>query len=128
MVTPRLRLFGVDDPAGRYMAAPSFINERALAAAERPDSITVLLKHQPTVVRASLDHFDLQLSGHTHGGQLFPFHALVRIFYRYLAGWYRVSDRSSLYVSRGAGTWGPPLRLFAPPEITLFVLAPAAGG
>jgi len=69
----------------------------------------------------------LMLSGHTHRGQIFPFGLFVRLFYRYLYGLYRQGD-SSLYVTSGAGQWGPPMRLFAPPEIVRIVLrSPRAG-
>ena len=64
---------------------------------------------------------DLQLSGHTHGGQIWPFHYLVRMAMPFVAGRYRRGD-GQLYVSRGSGFWGPPMRLFAPAEITEIVL------
>ena len=68
----------------------------------------------------------VQLSGHTHDGQLFPFRWLVRLSFRHVAGLHRQGG-SVLYVSRGTGTWGPPLRLLAPPEVTLIELVPAGG-
>jgi predicted MPP superfamily phosphohydrolase len=65
----------------------------------------------------------LQLSGHTHGGQLFPFGALTRIAQPYLAGLYRHRDTDTqIYVSRGSGFWGPPMRVLAPAEISLLRL------
>jgi len=82
----------------------------------------ILLAHDPsTFRRASGRGIDLQRSGHTHGGQLWPFEILVRLFVRYLAGVYR-KGRAQLYVSRGSGFWGPPLCLFAPAEISEIVL------
>ncbi|MDE2311350.1 MAG: metallophosphoesterase, partial [Betaproteobacteria bacterium] len=57
-----------------------------------------------------------------HGGQIFPFVYLTRLVYRVHTGLTRLADGRLLYVSRGAGTWGPPLRLFAPPEITLITI------
>lgn len=83
----------------------------------------ILLSHYPSVFDDLKDKIDLQLSGHTHGGQIFPFHFLAKRANGYLAGLYR-KDKASLYVSRGTGLWGPPLRLFAPPEITLISLKP----
>jgi predicted MPP superfamily phosphohydrolase len=80
----------------------------------------VLLKHQP-VVESDIP-FDLQLSGHIHGGQIYPFVYLTRLFYHVHTGLTRLSGGRLLYVSRGAGTWGPPIRLFAPPEITLIAI------
>src|SRR5205823_3728611 len=68
--------------------------------------------------------FDLQISGHTHGGQYFPFNLLVRLFQPFVAGLHRL-EAMWLYVSRGTGYWGPPLRLGAPAEITLIQLVRA---
>jgi predicted MPP superfamily phosphohydrolase len=83
----------------------------------------VLLAHQPKYVsQAVAAGVDLQLSGHTHGGQIWPFHLIVRLDQKYLHGLSRHGDHTQLYTSRGAGFWGPPLRVFAPSEITLLVL------
>ncbi|WP_329373254.1 metallophosphoesterase [Streptomyces sp. NBC_01483] len=88
-----------------------------------PDHPVLLLAHQPKFVdRAAADGVDLQLSGHTHGGQIWPFHHLVRIDQPALAGLSRHGTRTLLYTSRGTGFWGPPFRVFAPSEITLLVL------
>ena len=65
---------------------------------------------------------DLQLSGHTHGGQIWPFHLIVRAEQRALQGLSRHGPRTQLYISRGAGFWGPPFRVFAPSEISLLTL------
>ncbi len=88
-----------------------------------PDLPVLLLAHQPKFVdRAAADGIDLQLSGHTHGGQIWPFHHLVRIDQPALAGLSNHGARTLLYTSRGTGFWGPPFRVFAPSEITLLVL------
>lgn len=88
-----------------------------------PDLPVLLLAHQPKFVdRAAAGGVDLQLSGHTHGGQIWPFHHLVRIDQPALAGLTRHGARTLLYTSRGTGFWGPPFRVFAPSEITLLVL------
>nr|WP_203685998.1 metallophosphoesterase [Streptomyces sp. SID14515] len=88
-----------------------------------PDLPVLLLAHQPKFVdRAAADGIDLQLSGHTHGGQIWPFHHLVRIDQPALAGLSHHGARTLLYTSRGTGFWGPPFRVFAPSEITLLVL------
>ncbi|GGK25417.1 metallophosphoesterase [Streptomyces camponoticapitis] len=88
-----------------------------------PDLPVLLLAHQPTFVdRAVAGGVDLQLSGHTHGGQIWPFHHLVRLDQPALAGLSRHGARTLLYTSRGTGFWGPPFRVFAPSEITLLVL------
>ncbi|WP_436980641.1 metallophosphoesterase [Streptomyces sp. enrichment culture] len=94
----------------------------ALAGAD-PDLPVLLLAHQPAFVdRAAAEGIDLQLSGHTHGGQIWPFHHLVRLDQPALAGLSRHGARTLLYTSRGTGFWGPPFRVFAPSEITLLVL------
>ena len=88
-----------------------------------PDLPVLLLAHQPKFVdRAAAAGIDLQLSGHTHGGQIWPFHHLVRIDQPVLAGLSSHGTRTLLYTSRGTGFWGPPFRVFAPSEITLLVL------
>ncbi|WP_306317441.1 MULTISPECIES: metallophosphoesterase [unclassified Streptomyces] len=88
-----------------------------------PELPVLLLAHQPKFVdRAAAHGVDLQLSGHTHGGQIWPFHHLVRLDQPALAGLTRHGARTLLYTSRGAGFWGPPFRVFAPSEITLLVL------
>ncbi|WP_327372654.1 metallophosphoesterase [Streptomyces sp. NBC_01216] len=88
-----------------------------------PDLPVLLLAHQPKFVdRAAAGGVDLQLSGHTHGGQIWPFHHLVRIDQPTVAGLSRHGSRTLLYTSRGTGFWGPPFRVFAPSEITLLVL------
>ncbi len=87
------------------------------------DHPVLLLAHQPKFVdEAAAGGVDLQLSGHTHGGQIWPFHYLVRLDQPALAGLTRHGDRTLLYTSRGTGFWGPPFRIFAPSEITLLVL------
>ncbi|HKT04645.1 MAG TPA: metallophosphoesterase, partial [Rugosimonospora sp.] len=94
----------------------------ALAGAD-PDLPVLLLAHQPQQVAAAVEHgIDLQISGHTHGGQIWPFHYLVRIDQPSVQGLRRFGPRTQLYTSRGTGFWGPPLRIFAPSEITLLTL------
>jgi uncharacterized protein len=83
---------------------------------------TLYLKHRPTVSEKTLGLFDLQLSGHTHNGQLWPFKFLVSLEFPMIKGLYQLEKGSRLYVGRGTGTWGPPARIFSPPEITLIEL------
>jgi len=114
-----VRLAGVDDPAGARFARSRRPSEAAVLG-NRPDGLfTVLLKHRPRLDPASAGKFDLQLSGHTHHGQLFPFRLLTRLAYPLLAGDHPVPGGGVLHVSRGTGTWGPPMRFLAPPEITV---------
>ena len=85
-------------------------------------NFNIYLKHRPELEEGDASHFDLMLSGHTHGGQIFPFTVLVKIVNRYLAGLYELDGGALLYVSRGTGSWGPPVRFGAIPEITLIEL------
>lgn len=125
-LTPYLRLSGVDDRNGLHLGGPCYTDESQLILTPEPDIYAILLKHQPYVTKESIPCFNLQLSGHTHNGQLFPFHLLVRLLYPHNHGLYELQPNFSLYVSAGTGTWGPPMRLFAPPEITLITLNPPA--
>lgn len=114
-----LTIAGADDPAGkRYGLSRDIPDERVLAGLE-PGSFILFLKHRPVVSKHARGLFDLQLSGHTHKGQIFPFSILTRIYYPKDSGCLEEVNGCYLYVSRGAGTWGPPVRVFAPPEITV---------
>jgi predicted MPP superfamily phosphohydrolase len=120
----RLILAGVDDRTAHSSGRPGHGADHATAlAGADPDAAVLLLAHQPRQVDAAVAHgVDLQLSGHTHGGQIWPFHLLVRTDQPVLAGLSRHGDRTQLYTSRGTGFWGPPFRVFAPSEITLLIL------
>jgi hypothetical protein len=116
-------LVGVDDPAARGVAAASGPDLAQITAGRDPGRFAVLLAHQPRVAReAAAAGIDLVLSGHTHGGQIWPFTALVRLQQPYIRGAYRVSERTRLYVTDGTGTWGPPMRLGTRSEIVRVVL------
>jgi predicted MPP superfamily phosphohydrolase len=117
-----LTIAGIDDPAGNYYGKRRHIKEEDLLANLPAHLFTLLLKHEPDVTRESLGLFDLQLSGHTHKGQIFPFNLITRIRFPFISGFYSLEKSSSLYVSRGSGTWGPPVRFLAPPEITVIRL------
>lgn len=92
--------------------------EAAIAGAPPDAHVKLLLAHQPRSAFAAVQAgFDLQLSGHTHGGQFFPWNYVVRLFHPYTTGLHRLG-RLWVYVSRGTGYWGPPKRLGAPSEIT----------
>jgi uncharacterized protein len=84
----------------------------------------IVLKHKPETDQSIYGLFDLQLSGHLHGGQVFPFIPLLRIAYPHVSGLHELPGKSSLYISRGSGLWGPPMRVFAAPEITVIDLIP----
>ena len=122
-----LDLAGVDDAsAARFGHGHGEDLSRALAG-RVPGRTALLLAHQPRTARRSAAYgVDLQLSGHTHGGQIWPFGALVALQQVFLAGLHRQGD-TRVYVSRGTGYWGPPMRLGAPAEISQLVLR-APGG
>lgn len=110
---------GVTDPAGKGRHAPDI--QSALAGIP-PQAIRILLAHRPQAAEAASKRgVHLQLSGHTHGGQFFPFNLLIRWFQPIVRGLHRVGG-TWLYVSRGTGYWGPPSRLGVGGEITLLEL------
>ena len=111
-------LAGVDDHRSGFETAGSGEDLDAALAGLSPGAPVILLAHDPsTFKRASAMGVDLQISGHTHGGQIWPFGYFVRLAVSFVAGLYR-RGAAQLYVSRGTGFWGPPMRLFAPAEIT----------
>jgi len=123
-LAPGLDLAGIHDASGtgRRGYAPDL--DRALAG-RQPGRPLVLLAHQPRqFAEAARKGVSLTLCGHTHGGQIWPFSWIVALVQPYLAGLHRSGD-AQVYVSRGTGFWGPPMRVFAPPEITVLTLHPA---
>ncbi len=118
----RLLIGGVTDyRAGRFIKAHASDPHAAIAHAPSAH-LKILLAHQPkSIFEASRAGFDLQLSGHTHGGQFFPWNYAIDLVYPFKAGLYHVNN-TRMYVNRGTGYWGPPVRLGSPSEITLFKL------
>lgn len=118
----QFNLLGVNDLVGERFGAQPFDIESAYSGLD--DTLpTIVLSHQPK----SIHHFeqrrcDLMLSGHTHGGQIFPFGLLVKLDQPYVAGLYQHSPDKQIFVSRGTGYWGPPIRVLAPSEISLITL------
>jgi predicted MPP superfamily phosphohydrolase/uncharacterized protein YhhL (DUF1145 family) len=102
-------------------------SEPARAFPKEPvEGPTLLLAHQPkSIFGAAKAGFDMMVCGHTHAGQFFPANLAVRFFNPYHHGLHR-HEKTWVYVNAGTGFWGPPLRLFVPPEITLFRLVPEA--
>jgi predicted MPP superfamily phosphohydrolase len=121
-----LVLAGVPDFSGHHFD-PAHRSDPAAALRGAPEHATrVLLAHQPrTAAAAAAAGFDLQLSGHTHGGQFLPWSLFVPLQQPYTAGLHQLG-RLRIYVSRGTGYWGPPKRLGAPSEISDLRLAPSA--
>ena len=130
--TAALVLAGVTDySAGHFDAAQATDPRAALAGAPTDAALRIVLAHQPrSASAAEAAGFDLQLSGHTHGGQFLPWNFFVRLQQPFTAGLHRWRSMW-VYTSRGTGYWGPPKRFGAPSEITLLRLVatpPAAAG
>ena len=121
-----LMIAGVADYTAHHFHPSHKSDPRRAAAGAPPDvGVRVLLAHQPrSAAEAAEAGFDLQLSGHTHGGQFFPWNLFVPLQQPFVAGLHRVRDMW-VYISRGTGYWGPPKRFGAPSEITLLRLVPA---
>jgi predicted MPP superfamily phosphohydrolase len=115
-------LAGVTDyTAGEYIATQVSDPVKALSGAPA-GLVKILLAHQPrSIYAASPAGYDLQLSGHTHGGQFIPWNYLATLNQPYIKGLFK-HENMYIYVSRGTGYWGPPIRLGIPPEITLITL------
>jgi len=119
-----LALVGVDDPAASRFGQYQPVDEAVLLTSVPKERFLILLKHRPEMGAGSSGLFDLQLSGHVHKGQIFPFNLLTWLRFPVRAGMNRLAGGSRLYVSRGTGTWGPPIRFLAPPELTVIDLVP----
>lgn len=125
---------GVDDRAGKFYGRKEAPSDGAVLAGLDRDSFVLFLKHQPVIDAEAVGLFDLQLSGHTHGGQIWPFSLFTSLFNKTRQGLWAIvpadgggrayaetgGEKSLIYISNGAGTWGPPVRVLAPPEVTIF--------
>jgi predicted MPP superfamily phosphohydrolase len=94
------------------------------ALKDKKDSPTLLLAHQPKFIQEVDGGVDLMLSGHTHGGQIYPFRFLVALQQPYVSGLHKYNKELQIYVNKGTGFWGPPMRLGSSSEITLISLIP----
>lgn len=117
VVDEAINLAGVSDMMGkRFDFLPPDLKSALLHV--KPELPTVLLSHQPKITKEmNGENIDLIISGHTHGGQIFPFGLLVLLDQPYLSGLYQHSPKTQMFVSNGAGYWGPPVRIMAPSEI-----------
>lgn len=122
-VSEIINIAGVDDRQGTSFNDYMGEDERALLKGLPDDRFTLLLKHRPIIDERSVGLFDLQLSGHTHGGQIFPFGLAVRYLFPHMSGLAELAKESKLYTSRGTGTWGPPFRFLSPPEVTIIEIS-----
>lgn len=123
----RLVVAGIDDATARASGVAGHgANLAAALDGADPDLPIFLLAHQPKQIGGAVNTgVDLQISGHTHGGQIWPFNYLVRLDQPVVHGLSKHGDRTQLYTSRGSGFWGPPFRVFAPSEITVLTLRSA---
>jgi predicted MPP superfamily phosphohydrolase len=118
-------LAGVDDTSAHRMLPHHGQDIPGALAGRDVSRPVVLLAHQPKAIKDAAAHkVDLQLSGHVHGGQMFPFNWLARLDQPFVAGLHRVED-TWIYVSTGTGYWGPPMRVGPGAEITRVELVPA---
>jgi len=117
-----LQILGIDDPTGTRRMGERGFDFGALLRMADPQKPSIFLYHQPIRFEEVVEQgIGLQLSGHTHGGQLYPIILISEQIYPLTPGLHR-SGQSVLYVSRGVGTWGPPMRFLEPPEIVLIRL------
>jgi hypothetical protein len=126
VIEPGLAVIGLDDDTARGFGLPGPDLDAALSSL--PAGAKVLLYHQPLNFASAVKKgISLQLSGHTHAGQIPPMDALVYLTYKYPAGLYRL-EGSTIHTSTGTGTWGPPMRFLSRSEITRLVLVAASPG
>jgi uncharacterized protein len=121
-VSGLIHIAGVDDRAGSSNTLSGEVTERRILDGLPREKFTLFLKHRPLLDKDAAGLFDLQLSGHAHKGQIFPFSLVTRFLYPTDSGLLPLRDKAYLYVSRGTGTWGPPIRFLAPPEVTVIEL------
>ena len=118
-----IEVVGIHDLQGARFS-PQYAPDLAQAmAGADPEAATLLLSHQPRAVGLCKGFdVDLQLAGHTHAGQIWPFGGLTRLVQPYLQGLHQHDEATQIYVSGGTGYWGPPMRVGAPPEVALLHL------
>lgn len=123
-ITPNIYLAGIPD----WFSAQQHQIPISLASALKNSTISqykILMSHTP-VDFGEQNKFDLEISGHTHGGQIFPFHLFVKLANKYLSGLYTLENDAQIYVSNGAGQWGPQMRFLAPSEISIITIQPTS--
>ncbi|MDI6864179.1 metallophosphoesterase [Thermodesulfovibrio yellowstonii] len=118
-----INIAGLDDTESERYGLKVNQDKLSLLNYFKNKGFTILLKHRPLIDKELIEYFDLQLSGHTHKGQFFPFSIATKLHYNNNdSGLTKINKDVYLYISRGTGTWGPPVRIFAPPEITVIDL------
>ena len=117
-----IMITGIPDRGGGHFSSFHKTDMEKAMGGMNPNDVKILLAHQPKDVEHALKYgFDLQLSGHTHGGQYFPFSLLVQMAHPFLKGLYK-RENTWIYINQGTGYWGPPLRIGTEPEITEIIL------
>ncbi|MBI4709987.1 MAG: metallophosphoesterase, partial [Nitrospirae bacterium] len=122
-----INIAGLDDSAVKDFEPAENVPKKSVRKiiSELPrNTFTILLNHRPEIDGDALGTFDLMLSGHTHKGQIFPIRIIPKLMFPIDSGYAKLPQGSSVYVSRGAGTAGPPVRFLAPPEITIIEIVP----
>lgn len=118
---------GIDDPMFRGQSGRATTARPLLLEVADKNRFVLLLQHRPTGSEGDAGLFDLQISGHTHGGQIWPARFIVRAIHGHAQGLSTLSGphgASLLYLSNGVGYWGPPMRLWTPPELLIVDLVP----
>ena len=117
-----IMITGIPDRGGGHFSSFHKTDMKKALGGMNPSDFKILLAHQPKDVEYALKYgFDLQLSGHTHGGQYFPFSLLVQLAHPFIKGLHK-RENTWIYINQGTGYWGPPLRIGTEPEITEIVL------
>ena len=114
-----ISIAGVDDPQAKSFGLFGQSPEKEILSSLPRDTFILFLKHRPLLDPDAAGLFDLQLSGHVHKGQIFPFSIITWLYYPTQSGLAELPGNALLYVSRGSGTWGPPIRFLSPPEVTV---------
>ncbi|MEJ5167215.1 MAG: metallophosphoesterase, partial [Thermoanaerobaculia bacterium] len=109
---------GAEDETARYFKKQW--DEKGFLEKLPEDKFIIYLRHRPP--KEKLEKVNLCLSGHTHSGQFFPFSIITYFTFKYHSGFYKVDENFSIYVSKGAGTWGPPVRFLSTRDIAIFYL------
>jgi len=120
LIDNNINLVGLNDPTSYIFTKEEAVSKVTLLKESYYNNYTILLMHQPKLIKEATAYFDLMLSGHTHGGQFFPFTIFVKLAFPYLRGLYELENNTYLFVSSGTVYWGPPYRFLSNSEITVF--------
>ena len=109
---------GIPDRSGKYFSDFHRTNMKKATSGMPNADLKILLAHRPRDYEYALEYnYDIQLSGHTHGGQYFPFSLLVKLAHPFIKGLHKKGN-TWVYINQGTGYWGPPMRIGTEPEIT----------